>query len=81
MADFDWHGPATIWLRFPNAEQGAREHQESTGHSLASAVAAALSTYGEQIETVVIRLDDSGREFVGTEILALARDPARPSVA
>lgn len=81
MASLDWHERATIFLRFQTQEGPVRERQESTGHTLASAVAAAMSTYGDQIETVVIRMDDGGSEFAGQEILDLAREESRPSVA
>lgn len=80
MPTLDWHGAATIYLRSGSGAE-MRERQESAGHTLASAVAAAMSTYGDQIENVVIRYDDNRGQFVGREIMDLAREPSRPAVA
>ncbi|MFC3711096.1 hypothetical protein ACFOMD_00845 [Sphingoaurantiacus capsulatus] len=79
MATYDWHDGATIYLR-SGAGAETHERQESAGHTLASAVAAAMGTYGEQIENVVIRMDQGG-DYVGREIMEIARDPNRPGVA
>ncbi len=80
MPNPDWHDPATIHLR-SGVGDDVHERQASTGHTLASAVAAAMGTYGDQIENVVIRYDDGRGQFVGREIMQLARAPSRPSVA